>query len=239
MAYRIADRNKQIPNGFKFIQAETGWQAPRFASFNSIVQNLINHRKSRPDLVTKHNWRVDQEGVEHEVEQFNVRICLQHGWTQYLIGGNEGAAMLPKTKAPSAEEAAQVNAAAGRAKKIWSGVRTLEEWIDSGAPPVPVEHAERRAAVCVKCPMNTQGDFTSWFTVPAAGAIKRQIQRLQERKLATSQDDKLNVCSVCLCPLKLKVHTPLEYIKAHMIESVLGDLRAVPGCWVVAEVDGK
>jgi hypothetical protein len=74
---------------------------------------------------------------------------------------------------------------------------------------------------------------------------------LQDRKLSTPYDDRLNVCKVCLCPLKLKVHTPLKYISAHMNEAVLADLMKVgqpdkelerlgqknedPKCWIVEE----
>jgi hypothetical protein len=63
-----------------------------------------------------------------------------------------------------------------------------------------------------------------------------QIERMQERKLSTPVDDKLNVCDVCLCPLKLKVHTPLKYIKANMSEPVLADLQKVEKCWIVSEL---
>jgi len=69
--------------------------------------------------------------------------------------------------------------------------------------------------------------------------LTKQVQgfeRLQERKLATSHDAALNVCDVCLCPLKLKVHTPLQYIKAHMTDEVFADLARVPGCWIVREM---
>jgi len=240
MGYRLKSRQTQIPNGYKFIQPETGWQAPRFASFAVIVQNLIAHRKSRPDLVAQHGWPIDIDNVGNELEQFNVRLCLQHGWTDYLDGlmGGEGA--IPKSKPPSQSEIAQVSAAGAKAVKIWAGVRTLNDWIDSGEPPVPQDQSTARALKCSTCVKNTKGDFTSWFTKPAAGAIKRQIEQLQERKLSTPHDLVINVCETCLCPLKLKVHTPLPFIKAHMSETVLRDLQAVDtGCWVVDELAAK
>lgn len=236
MGYRIKNRQLSIPNGFKFIQPETGWTAPRFTSFNSIVKNLTIHRKSRPDLVAKHGWRTDPEGVENDVEQFNVQLCLRHGWRDYIEGLDGGGGPPPKSKPPSPQEVQQVSVAAGAASKIWSGVRTLNEWIDSGEPAVPSELSRVRAITCSACPKNTAGDFTSWFTKPAAGAIKMQIERMQERKLSTPVDDKLNVCDVCLCPLKLKVHTPLKYIKSNMSELVLADLQKVEKCWIVQEL---
>jgi hypothetical protein len=226
----------QIPNGFKFTQPETAWQAGSYASFQNIVDNLIAHRLGRPDLVAKHGWLTDNDSVANEVEQFNIRVCLQHNWTDYLDGLDVGGGLPPKSTHPSQQEVLQVSAAAGKAKKIWSGVRTLNDWIDSGEPPVPAELSAARAVVCAACPKNTQGDFTSWFTKPAAGAIKKQIERLAERKLSTPSDAAINICEVCLCPLKLKVHTPVSYIKAHLTNEVLNDLKSAPNCWIPAEL---
>lgn len=236
MAYRLKSRQMFIPNGFRFVQPETGWQSTPNASFYSVTQSLIAHRRGRPDLVLKHGWSLDPETVGNEVEQFNVRLCLQHNWMDYLDGMDAGGGPPPKSRPPSPQEIAQVSVAAGRAKKIWSGVRTLNDWIDSGEPPVAADLSSRRAAVCSACPKNTQGDFTSWFTKPAAGAIKQQIEKLADRKLTTPSDSAINICEVCLCPLKLKVHTPLVFIKAHMNDDVLSDLLAVPGCWIPREL---
>ena len=196
------------------------------------------HRKSRPELAAKHNWRTDESGVTEDLEQFNVNLCLRHGWMNYLDGAEVDGAP-PKPKALSEEEKKQVSAAAGLARKIWSGVRTLDDWIDSGVPPVPSVTSGLRAEICSRCTANEKGDFTRWFTVPAAGAIKRQIEKLQDRKLATAYDEKLNVCETCLCPLKLKVHTPIQFIKKNMSDEVLSDLMKQPECWVVAELSDK
>lgn len=233
---RLKSRQKYIPNGFRFLQPETGWKSTPNASFDSIVQSLILHRKGRPDLVAKHGWSLDYDEVSNEVEQFNVRICVAHGWTDYLDGAEGGLVALPKSKPPTAQEKEQLSAAAGRASKIWSGVRTITDWIDSGAEPVAQEISERRAFICAKCPKNSKGDFTSFFTAPAAGVIKNQVEKLQGRKLTTQNSDKLNICEVCLCPLRLKVHTPLSYISQHMSDGVLKDLKQVEGCWIPTEL---
>jgi hypothetical protein len=233
---KLKNRQMQIPNGYRFLQSQTGWKSTPYASFESIVNSLINHRKGRPDLVSKHGWALDHDTVANEVERFNVDLCLRHGWTDYLDAATEGFVAPPKPRAPSQEEVAQLSAAAGRAKKIWAGVRTITDWMDAGADPVEQKLAESRAAICAKCPKNGQGDFTTWFTSPAAGAIKRQVEKLADRKLTTSSSEKLNICEVCLCPLKLKVHTPVSFIKAHMSEAVLSDLKKVEGCWIPAEV---
>ncbi len=236
MSYRLKSREKQIPNGYKFIQPETGYQARRFASFDSIVKSLINHRLGRPDLVEKHGWRTDYDGVAAELEQFNIRVCLQHGWNDYLDGVEVGGGLPPKSRPPSQKEEEQVSAAAGVARKIWAGVQTLNDWIDSGEPAVDQVIADGRALICSRCPKNSSGDLISWFTKPAAGAIKRQFERLEERKLKTEYDSIINVCDVCKCPLKLKVFTPMKFIKGHMSDEVFDDLHSVKDCWIVSEM---
>jgi len=233
---KLKSRQRAIPNGYRFLQPETGWKSTPYASFDSIVNSLIAHRRGRMDLVAKHGWNLDYDSVANEVERFNVDLCLRHGWNDYIQGGGDAYVPPPKPRAPSQEEVAQLSAAAGRAKKIWSGVKTITDWMEAGAEPVAQSQADSRAAICAKCPKNTAGDFTSWFTAPAAGAIKRQVEKLADRKLSTSSSEKLNICEVCLCPLKLKVHTPTSFIKTHMSDAVLTELGKVPECWIPIEV---
>jgi hypothetical protein len=209
MALRLKSRELQIPNGFVFYQPETGWKPPRFQSFMQLVQQIIRHRQANPALAAQHGWNLSPQSVEVELEEFNARICVSMGWDDYVMHTDPGGGLPPKSTAPTQADQKQVSAAAGRAKKIWSGVKTLNDWIDSGDPAVPPELSLARAAICAKCQKNTPGDFTTWFTKPAAGAIQRQLEKVQDRNLSTPSDAVLNVCDVCLCPLKLKVHTPL------------------------------
>lgn len=234
MAYRLKDRNRQIPNGLKFLQPETNWQPQRYASFTTIVTALISHRRRHPDLVKAKNWSLDPNVVADEVDAFNAGICARMNWNDYIMS-DEGAAPAPKPQALLSKEKEQIAVAASRAKKIWTGVRTLNEWIDSGTPPVETERSEIRASICAKCPKNGQGDFTSWFTKPASDMIAKQLERLKGMKLSTPLDDKINICDVCLCPLKLKVHTPINYITTHLTPEVRAELAKVPNCWIVAE----
>lgn len=231
---RLKSRQRPIPNGFVFLQSQTGWKAPRNASFNTIVNALIAHRKGNPFLAQKHKWSLDPVAVADEVDAFNAMVCERMGYTNF-IQSPVGVAPPPKFPAPSASEQSKLSAAAGQVKKIWAGVRTLNDWIDSGDPPVPAEQSAARARCCATCNKNTPGDFTTWFTKPAAEAIQKQVERISDRKLSTPEDARLNVCSVCLCPLKLKVHTPLNYINSYLSEGVLKELEKVSGCWIVEE----
>lgn len=242
MGYRLKDRNKQIPHGLRFLQPETNWRPQRFASFSTIVQGLISHRRRHSDLAAKNKWNLDVDSVSNEVDEFNAAYCVRMGWLDY-VQGSDGVAPPPKPQALLAQERNEASAAAGRAKLIWTGVRTLNDWIDSGTPPVATEKAEARALACSKCPKNGAGDFTSWFTKPAAAMITHQLERLKGMKLSTPYDDKINICEVCLCPLKLKVHTPISFIRNHLTPEIVSKLGSVKDtsnrpyeCWIAKEI---
>ena len=214
---------------------EVGYKSAPFASFDTIVNSVDSVIKGNPTLAMKFNWPQSREDVARWVDLYNALVCQQNGWTDYITGDGLNSPP-PKYTAPSPEDESRMAAAAGRVKKIWSGVKTLNEWIDSGQPAVPPETAARRARICADCPENGKGDFTTWFTAPAAAAIARQVEKLSQRKLTTPYDDRINVCNVCLCPLKLKVHTPVHFLAAHINPEVRWDLEKVPGCWIIHEL---
>lgn len=238
--YALKNPQMNIPGGgYDFRQPEINWHAHKVLGLHPslavIVPSLISARKAHPHLITKHKWSVDFNSVMEEVKQFNVKRCLANGWMNYLTeGGGSGAP--PFNKAQSLLNQKQLGAAVEKVKRLWAGLKTLNDWLDSGEPPVEQDHSEKRAAVCVECPLNGQGDFSSWFTVPASGAIKRQLERLEQRKIFTSQDAKLNVCTACLCPLKVKVQTPMKFIKPHLLPEVIEDLKGGKNCWLLAEI---
>ena len=231
---RLKNRQMQIPGGLKFYQPETHWRPYPFASFTQIVQSLIAHRNANPALRDQHGWATEMGAVESEVDEFNANMCEQAGWIDY-IQSPIGAAPPPFFPAPSQMDQNKLSAAVGATKKIWAGVRTLNDWLDSGEAAVPASQSAARAAVCAACPNNAVGDLTQWFTKPASEAIRRQLERVKDRKLTTPDDGKLNLCSTCLCPLKLAVHTPISFKLAHLTDAVFAELEKAPNCWVVAE----
>jgi len=190
-------------------------------------------RKANPALCAKHGWNTDWNLVADEVDAFNAAICERMGWNDFISQPGAGAPPSPKFKALSPLDEKQLSAAASKVKQVWQGVRTSNDWIESGEPPVPAAQSQNRAETCVACPLNGKGGQDSWFTKPAAAAIKMQLGKLAERKLSTTVDDHLNVCTACLCPLKLKVHTPLAFISPHMSAETRRALD--PKCWIVAE----
>jgi hypothetical protein len=236
---RLKSRNTQIPNGLFFKQPEINWDSrkvlPLHPSFSTLVNAVISARRANPHHAKQHGWSLDQNAVGDEVDAFNAKVCTAMGWTKYLaeIGGG---APPPFNQAQSLLNAKQLSAAVGEIKRLWAGVKTVNDWLDSGAPPVAIEHAEKRAAICADCNLNGKGDFSKWFTKPAADAIKRQLERLHERKITTSKDASLQVCEACLCPLKLKVHAPMSFIQPHLSNEVMNDLRNGRNCWIISEL---
>jgi hypothetical protein len=206
-------------------------------SLDTIARSVINILQANPNVQAKLQWDLSLPAMMNRVDEYNAAICVQQNWTDYVAAGGqpEPPPFLPN---PSQSDQNALAAVAGKVKTIWAGVRTLNEWLDSGEPAVAAELSAKRASVCAACTKNTAGDFTSWFTKPASEAIRRQLERVQDRKLSTPNDATINVCDVCLCPLKLKVHTPFPYIRKHLTNAILNDLRQVPGCWIPAENNG-
>lgn len=232
---RLANRQLQIPNGLKFYLPEVRWSSPPGASFNVIARALQQVVLGNPALAQQHHWPTDLPAIEDWVDTWNATLCLRMGWTKYVVVDPvEGP--LPKSLPPhQAASLASLKAAAARAKQLMAGARTLIEWDESGEDPVSPEQSLKRATICSTCPHNTPGDFTAWFTVPASELIRQRIQKAKERKLETPRDEDLHICDICMCPLKLKVHTPLTWILKRLSPEVLARLKAVPACWVGTE----
>lgn len=237
---RLISRQMQIPNGFWFYQPETKWDSRKtigmHPSFTVLTNAVVAHRLGNASVGDKTKWSTDPNTVADEIDHFCASFCQQMGWTKY-IAIDAGGPPAPKSMPLSQSDLKQVSAAAGRVKKIWAGVKILSDWIDSGEPAVPQEQSTARAAVCKACTrFNGKGDFTRWFTAPAAESIRRQLEKVRDRQLATPHDEDINVCEACLCPLKLKVHTPIHFIKAHTSAEVLAEMSQNPDCWIVREL---
>lgn len=235
---RLKSRSLQIPNGYFFRQPEIKWDSrsklPMHSSFDTVVRALISARQANPHYVQKHNWPTDFNTVSDEVDAFNTKVVMMMPGGARFVTDPGGGAPPPFYQAPSPQQQNALLAAASKARKLWSGIKSGNDWIDSGEPAVAQEEAERRASVCVACPLNGQGGLEKFFTVPAAEAIRRQFSKIEGRQLATSQDDKLGICDACFCPMKLKVFTPMKFVKAHLTDAVIDELCKGNNCWIVA-----
>lgn len=222
----LKSRQKQIPNGFKFRIPEVRWQSAPFASFDTIVNQVLNLVSSNPAL--QKIYPKDREAIANLVDRVNADFCKQMGWNAYVVDPAPDPSP-PKPMAPSA--VARLASVAGAVKRVNAGAALLLEWEKSGHPPVVNSVAQERAEICSACPANGKGDLTRFFTNPASELIRAQLSRLHGLNLETSLDDKLGVCEVCLCPLKLKVHAPKHLILEHIPDDVKSQLPS--HCWIL------
>lgn len=231
MAYRLKSRVHQCVGGFQFIQPEIKWESlkvlGRSPSWERLVNALIDARRANPHHLEKYHWSLDPVTVANEVDAYNAQRMVDGGHTKYLMG--EGGKNLPKSIPP--------NRLISRAGNVAAGGEVLVEWISSGAEAVEPAQSEHRAQVCVCCQSNQSGDFMSFFTRPVSEAIRLALNLKRDWNLKTAVDDQLGVCEICDCPLKLKVHMPIERIQTRIPDSVRSSL---PGhCWIQKELSTR
>jgi hypothetical protein len=141
------------------------------------------------------------------------------GWTDFIIAGGGQQGPFSNRSNPF-----------GQLPGVAAGAKILVEWIASGEEAVPIDVSESRAAICADCPKNEKGDWTRFFTVPVSNEIKKQLEKRRGWNLKTSHDENLNICGVCLCPIKLKVHVPIDRILKNLDPEVRANLH--PKCWI-------
>ncbi len=221
--YRLKSRQKGIPQAIRFHQPELNWTS-RPASFENIVQQIIKVRLGNPHYLAKHGWATEHDAVANELDGYLAKVCLENGWTHFVEGGVGD----PPPPPPHARRSLRQSAG-----NVAAGGMTNITWLASGAEAVAPAVAENRAEVCSNCPYNEKGDLLSFFTVPAANAIRFAVGLKNSWKLETSRDDKLGVCGICSCPLKLKAWMPIKAITDHIPETVLAGLP--DWCWIARE----
>lgn len=228
---RLKDRNKQIPNGFKFLEPSTGWSAPAWSSFDTIVRSLISNRKGNAFNTAKLKLATDFISVSNEVDAYNAKICEAHGWTEFILS----EATFPKS-APRPQRSLRPLAADGASpmKRASAGIKVMMDWLGSGLRPVEQSKAEARAAVCVLCPLNKseEGLFAT-LTEKAMNQVKNLIEVKNAMDLRTALDEKLLACTACGCHNRLKVWTPIEHVLAGQTQETKEKLDHK--CWVLAE----
>jgi hypothetical protein len=217
---RLKDRQRQIPGGFKFELPEINWKSQPFQSFDSIVNSVTTIVNANPDLVAQRGWPVNRPEIADWVDEFNAWWCDRNGWSSYTTGGASGDP--PKFQPPP-----------GLGQALAAGAKTIADWIGVGALPVAAELSAARAATCAACPLNTPGDLSSFFTRAASEIIRRQVQEANDLQLSTPDDGKLGVCEACFCPLRLKVHVPLDVILGRIHPDSLAALHEK--CWIRSE----
>lgn len=201
----------EFPNGgWFFRQPQTNWVNPmKLVGFDASVKAIINHRKANKAIAIKHSLSTDYDDVASELETY----------TRKRLGipdPNPPSFFWRVRNNPSLKDAvaAAKDKLVGSFRKSATGIATLADWL--GEKPVSQELAENRASICIGCPQNRSGDLLSFFTKPASDLIRKQLQERMKLNLSTSKDADLGICYACGCPLKLKIHVPIDYIRAHI-----------------------
>jgi hypothetical protein len=211
-------RTQFPPGGWHFFQPQTGWAPPTpiASTFDQTVQLIIKHRLANGGITAKHKLSLDPAVVGNELETFNAMrlgIPLES----------------PKPMPPRPTLPQSVVAAVAAVKKMADGVALLVEWLPQGQTVAP-DLSEKRASVCVTCPKNGSTTLTQYFTQPVSARLQKMVEARKDLKLQTSFDDKLGVCDVCLCPMKLKVHVPMDHILAKTRPETMPEFP--DHCWI-------
>lgn len=221
---RLKNRWQSPIGGFMFTEPTTGAQLNGWG-FDALVSEIVAHRRLNP----RFNLPTDPNVVAQELDLQNaMRMQATRGGDLFIMQDGGGGGNF--TPPPRRNLAARVAAQGGR---LGSGISVLADWLGDGANTVPPEQANTRAAICAKCPQNQPGDWTTWFSSPAASFIKTQLAHRNQMKLTTPDDDKISMCQACGCQLHLAVHVPLAHKLARMSPEVKAKLD--PGCWVLSE----
>lgn len=233
---RLKNRQKPLPNGIGFYCPATKYQAPQWSSFNAQVDGTIAARLANPGVTAQFKLATDRPAVENEVEQYWCAVAARQGWNDFVESRrdiNDGG--IPQNQSQSFQQPdRQTRQSFGqRSVNVVAGAEVIVEWIASGAEAVPIAIAEKRAAVCSKCPLNIHTGLEIYFTLPVANAIRSALNARREMRLETKSDDRLGICDACGCITKLKVHVPIEKLWPKMNS----DTRAAldPNCWLIAE----
>lgn len=228
---RLKSRDSFPPGGFTFTEPATGWEAPAWRSFDTVVRDLIAHRLGNPHLVAKHHWSTDYDTVANEVDEYNAIRCLNAGYMDFITN-ERSLSVIPKTLRPRPLKL-NSEAVAGAAKRAKGGIKLVIDWLGQGAKSVPLAVAQERAAVCVQCPLNQDGNFWQRLEAASAEALRKTVEIKNDMQLRTSMDEQLKSCQACDCWNPLKVWVPLQQITKHMSPETRARLH--PSCWVLKE----
>lgn len=90
---------------------------------------------------------------------------------------------------------------------VWNWVKSVGRMVLSGAEYVPQEEADRRAAICVACPLNVD-------VVNGCGQCHSLVEAMTPdmQKRSTAHDGRLRSCAVCKCFNRVQVHFPLAVL---------------------------
>lgn len=187
------------PDGWTFTQPETQTRLESQDSLEELTGIVIEHRRYKGLEPT------DAETVRLEIQR---QICAQ--MPPGVCRGEPG-----EDYQPMEDQSRRLTL-----EKIQSFSLSIFEWIRGGGQLVDEEESQRRAKICLGCPLNKAPHSCScaplWLFLKTLIPNRRKI-------------DNLHICGICGCVNGVKVLMPLDVLKA----SVAGrDLRFPSHCWM-------
>lgn len=218
----LKSRSLFPPGGFQALFPEAGMKKPFVGSFSEAVNFTLNFRKKNPALVAKHNWSLDPDAIANDVDAYNAQRMVAGGFYNFV--DMEGVPP-PPTGGASRGNVGAVAAAV-------SGLAVYRELFQGKSVPVARDEAERRAAICVQCPLNnTKLTFKQRFVDYVAKGLTELVGIMRDLDLQTSRDKELGTCDACECPMFAKVHVALPTIIAHLKPNQRAKLHS--SCWIL------
>jgi hypothetical protein len=104
------------------------------------------------------------------------------------------------------------------------GMKVFGHWAALGTPLVEQKEADRRAAICVSCPLNVAVSGCA-----SCHKIASMITGAVAKKRG-AHDDHLRACAICRCSLKAMVWFPMEILRSN--ESADRQALRPDFCWV-------
>lgn len=186
MIMHLKDLGTSPPGDWKFTQKESGFSM-RAVTFGSLLNKISQHRANM-------SYPHVSDGYATLAEELEDQICQ---------------AMSPSDQVANCEMGLHTPTSVDW-KKVGKFLKTMVDWATGhGLKPVSQEEAERRAAICVKCPLNVG--------MSGCGVCRQGLQAIRVGILnkQTSHDAGLRACGVCGCDNKLQVHVPISVLKTN------------------------
>lgn len=205
-------------------------QKPFSGSFEEAVAYELRFRQTNAALAERLGLPPERKSCENWVDSYNALRCIAGGWKNFV-----------QTEAPTLEPSVPVQkktSVLGRVVEVARATKAgIGVWLEMFGPdgkPVEQSLAESRAAICAKCQANDKvGNLRDYLIISAVQKITKVYEMMRDLQLTTAKDAELGVCSICICPLKAKVHVKVKTITDHMPTEVKAKL---PGhCWVLRE----
>lgn len=194
---KLLDPGTVPPGGFRYLCPETQtWVSA--ASFNELVAVAEKHRAG--------NKLGIPDGFREQVE---AQLCshMPPGTCKH-----EAGVAMSGTRRLTFQD-------------VVSATLTLGSWFIKGTPKVTQDEAERRAQICLSCPMNQNFDGC---TTCAEKDLREAIAGFMGSS-KTAVDASLHTCFACGCTLKAAIWFPLEILKKQMTPEIGALLPAY--CW--------